>query len=164
LAYSARDIEAYTIEQSTGHAHDSLIGTPPQNMNPGPHQSIPPALTEFARLFNRGDYWESHEILEAVWKESRSDFYHGLILLASAFVHGERKNRHGVLAQLDKAEAVLRRFGPHFLGVDLDKTLGLAEGLRARAEAGLTDPGEPARLTLDPGLVRGDEPELSFKP
>lgn len=125
---------------------------------------IPPVLTEFAQLFNRGSYWQSHEVLEAIWKESRSGFYHGLILLASAFVHGERKNRHGVLAQLDKAEPALRRFRPHYLGLDITKTLVLAEGLRAMATTGSISPGRPARLDLDPGLVRGDEPELDFKP
>lgn len=163
MAYSAHDFEALTIEQSVGHASDSHIGITPRNMNPRPH-TLPPALSAFVRLFNSAAYWESHEALEATWKETRSDFYHGLILLASAFVHGERKNRHGVQAQLDKAEAVLRRFPPHYLGVDLDKTLGLAEGLRARAESGWIEPGIVARLSLDPELVLGDEPELTFRP
>jgi uncharacterized protein len=129
-----------------------------------PDTRIPPALTEFVNLFNSGEYWQSHEVLEAVWKENRSDFYHGLILLTSAFVHRERNNRHGVLAQLDKAEPVLRRFGPGYLGIDLDKTLKMSAGLRAMATNGPIAAGEPARLDLEPGYVRGDEPELSFKP
>jgi len=129
-----------------------------------PDTRIPPALTEFARLFNTGEFWQSHEVLEAVWKENRSDFYHGLILLASAFVHRERNNQHGVVAQLAKAEPVLRRYGPRYLGIDLDKTLEMAAGLRAMAMNGANAAGEPARLDLDPGYLRGDEPELSLEP
>ena len=127
-----------------------------------PSHIIPPALTEFATLFNRGAYWQSHEVLEAAWKETGSDFYHGLILLASAFVHRERRNRHGVLAQLDKAEPILRRYGPGYLGVDVEQALRLATELRGLAARDSMPVGAPARLDLDPGLVRGEEPELHF--
>ena len=129
-----------------------------------PEPRIPPALTEFARLFNSGAFWQSHEILEAPWKEGRSDFYHGLILLASAFVHRERKNSPGVLAQLQKAEPILHRFRPHYLGIDVDQALRLAAELRAMAASGWSAVGEVPRLDLEPGLVRGDEPELDFMP
>lgn len=125
-------------------------------------REIPTGLRDFIELFNQGSYWQSHEILEASWKESRSDFYHGLILLASAFVHRERQNRHGVLAQLDKAEPVLRRYQPHYLGVDVEQALRLASELRASSEHGTT--GQAVRLDLDPALVYGDEPELNFTP
>jgi len=163
LAYSARDFDARPIEQSVGHAPSSLIVQRLQNLTPRPDPPFPPALIEFVRLFNAGEYWQSHEVLEAPWKEGRSDFYHGLILLASAFVHRERKNGRGILAQLDKAEPVLSRFRPHYLGIDMNKTLRLAEGLRATLASGLTA-GEEARLELDRGLVRGDEPELDLSP
>ncbi len=125
-----------------------------------PGSTVPPALTEFVRLFNSGAYWESHEVLEAPWREDRSDFYHGLILLASALVHRRRSNDHGVLAQLDKAEPILRCFRPHYLGIDIDKTLELATGLRAGSDA----TGTSLRLDLDLKLVRGDEPELELRP
>ncbi len=124
-----------------------------------PGSTVPPALTEFVRLFNSGAYWESHEVLEAPWRENRSDFYHGLILLASALVHRQRSNDHGVLAQLDKAEPILRGFRPHYLGIDIDKTLELAAGLRAGSDS----TGTSLRLDLDLKLVRGDEPE-DFRP
>jgi hypothetical protein len=123
---------------------------------------IPLALSEFAALFTQGAYWQSHEVLEAAWRVSRSDFYHGLILLASAYVHRERGNGYGALAQLDKAEPILRRYGPGYLGVDVEQALRMAAELRTQAGRGSMPRGTPVRLDLDPALVRGDEPELNF--
>ncbi len=49
---------------------------------------------EYAReLFNAERYWEAHEVLEGIWKESNGDekeVIQGIILLAAAFVHLQR--------------------------------------------------------------------------
>ena len=37
-------------------------------------------------LFNRGWWWEAHEVWETLWKESRSDYYQGLIQMAAALI------------------------------------------------------------------------------
>jgi predicted metal-dependent hydrolase len=118
---------------------------------------FPAAYRAFIALFNRGAYWDSHEALEAAWRDTGSDFYQGLILLASAFVHVGRGNAHGVRAQLAKAEARLRPFRPAYLGLDVDAVLAACAAGRAALMRGAW----PAalRLALDPGLVRGDEPE-----
>jgi uncharacterized protein len=132
---------------------------------------LPKALLEFTRLFNRGDYWESHEALEGAWRETGSAFYQGLILYASAFVHLRRGNRHGVLAQLRKAEVRLAPLPSPYLGVDVGALLASARALRERVEregssrgrgaaADWMDGPPPPRLEPDPALVRGDEPEL----
>ena len=89
-------------------------------------------LTVFVRLFDQGLYWDSHEALEPAWRETRSDFYHGLILLASAYVHRDRGNPHGVGAQLDKAEPLLRRYGPRHMGVNVERLLEQARELRLK--------------------------------
>jgi predicted metal-dependent hydrolase len=119
---------------------------------------LPTALTEFVQLFNHGSYWASHEALEKAWHEGRSDFYHGLILLASAFVHLERRNEHGIMAQLTKAEPLLRQYRPHYLGIDVEHLLGVAAHLRGDPSA---TPSRP-QIGLDAGWVRGDEKELTF--
>lgn len=119
---------------------------------PGPH--LPPALEAFVSLFNKGAYWESHEALEAEWRRTRSAFYHGLILYASAWVHQERKNQHGILAQLDKADPLLQDHAPGYLGIDVAGILRDAQNLRAgQPRAG------PSILT-DLRLLSGQEPEL----
>ena len=119
---------------------------------------FPRQLEDFVARFNRGSFWESHEILEAAWRETGSDFYQGLILFASAFVHVRRANLHGVRAQLAKAVTRLGGYRPSYLGVDVDAVLDAADAARRAVDVGIL-PVAP-NLTLDPTLIRGDEPEL----
>ncbi|MEO8199558.1 MAG: DUF309 domain-containing protein [Gemmatimonadota bacterium] len=123
--------------------------------------NIPPELEAFTATFNLARYWESHEVLEPAWRRTRSRFYHGLILYASAWVHAERGNRTGVLAQLDKADPVLVTYRPAYLGVDLDQLVKDSHRLREDAETGRLSELTRAPIRLESTLVRGDEPELS---
>ena len=128
---------------------------------------VPQALHRFLELFNAREYWESHEVLEGPWREGGSDFYQGLILYASAFVHVQRGNAHGVRAQLAKAERRLAGYRPSYLGIDVDAVLSYAVRCRESVER---RPDEKLRswlgvadvppLELDIRFVRGDEPEL----
>lgn len=116
--------------------------------------ALPAPLEEFVDLFNKGAFWESHEALEPAWRRNRSDFYHGLILYASAWVHQDRGNPHGVEAQLAKAEPLLRQYAPGYLGIDVLAILEQGHKLGA---------GRPAKAPMiitDLKLIRGDEPEL----
>ncbi len=136
--------------------------------------ALPDPLLDFLRLFNRGEYWESHEALEDAWRRTNSGFYHGLILYASAFVHARRDNPHGIRAQLEKAEGALAPYAPSYLGLDVAEILEHARRCRAlvrRHEGGsaggpgTSEPGWRERIPFpelrpDARLVRGDEPEL----
>lgn len=134
--------------------------------------NLPSALTHFLELFNRHEFWDSHEVLEGPWRETGSRFYHGLILLASAFVHVQRDNTHGIAAQLRKAERALAPYAPCYLGLDVDALVGGARGLRLRAEEAehrTEEAREPwgarvtyPRLSVHPSRIRGDEPELGM--
>lgn len=135
-------------------------------MTPGP-PDLPWELRRFAELFNGEAFWESHEVLEGPWREDGSEFYHGLILYASAFVHVQRDNPHGVMAQLRKAERALEPFLPAYLGVDVAAVVERCRRVRARVEEARDDPPRRwadrialPRLELDARWVRGDEPEL----
>ena len=132
-----------------------------------PQLSLPKALLEFVTLFNRGAYWESHELLEGPWREGRSEFYHGLILYASAFVHVQRGNPRGIVGQLEKAERRLAPYRPVYLGLDVDELLSHAA--RCRAIVAAHQGGERAAwaalvpaIRLEPSAerLRGDEVEL----
>ncbi len=132
---------------------------------PGP-RALPAEYHHFLDAFRRGEFWASHEILEGAWRQTGSEFYHGLILLASALVHLERENAHGVAAQLDKAIAVLSRFRPHYLGLDLDRLMECLHRMRrasdrARGEAdGWRRAVDVPILDVDAQLIRGTEAEL----
>ena len=119
-----------------------------------PKPAVPPALEDFVDLFNKGAYWEAHEALEPDWKRTRSDFYHGLILYASAWVHHDRGNPHGIQAQLAKATPLLEEYSMGYLGIDVS---GILKQGRALGDGRAVS--VPLIIT-DLRLLRGDEPEL----
>lgn len=127
----------------------------------------PAPLHEFIALFNRGEFWESHEVLEGPWRESRSGFLQGLILLASAWVHVQRGNPRGIDAQLRKAERRLAPYRPVYLGMDVESLLIHAQ--QTRAVVARYPDAPPAawprlapapELRLSSAVLRRDEPEL----
>lgn len=129
---------------------------------------IDPGYARFLELFNRGEFWDSHEALETPWREQGSEFYHALILYASAFVHVNRGNRHGIVAQLGKAQPLLEARRPHYLGLDVDAILEHTAVCRHLVVENRDAPEEAwdvlipsPRLVFDPDRVRGDEPELT---
>lgn len=140
---------------------------PDPSARPATPAEVDPALADFLDLFNRGEFWESHEALEQAWRATGSQFYHALILFASAFVHVQRGNRHGIAAQLGKADPLLQKRSPHYLGIDVDALLAhsaicrhlVAENREAPEHAWPVIIPIP-RIDFDPALVRGDEPEL----
>lgn len=129
--------------------------------------ALPPAWLEFVRLWNGGEFWASHEVLEGPWRTNRSPFYKGMILHASALVHQQRGNARGVLAQLAKAEVHLLPYRPFYLGIDVN---ALLEHIRRSRRAIGEDPDAAPqgwaaripqiRLVPEAHRVRGDEMEL----
>jgi uncharacterized protein len=128
---------------------------------------IEPAYGEFLDLVNRGRFWDSHEALEPAWRRTNSEFYHALILFASAFVHVQRGNRHGIAAQLGKAHPLLHPRKPAYLGLDVDRIIEHSTTCRQLVAENRDAPRDAwpilipfPRLEYDPARVRGDEPEL----
>jgi len=76
-------------------------------------------LEAFLRLFQKGRYFEAHEVLEEAWREAEGEekrFLQGLILLAAA-LHQGAEGRSG-LRNLKKAEARLHGLPSPYLGLD----------------------------------------------
>jgi len=131
---------------------------------------LPEPFLRFIELFNAGHYWESHEVLEQPWRANRSDFYQGLIIYASAFVHAQRGNPRGVRLQLLKVQQKLPPYSPYYLGIDVDALLADASRILRMLDEDPSLSG-PAlrerlpypRLVPEPRLVRGNEPELNWR-
>ena len=124
---------------------------------------IPPELERFIALFDAGRHWDSHEALEAPWRAHRSPFYQALIIIASAYVHLERRNPRGVKAQMEKALRYLSPYPEAYLGFDVGELVRRAEEARrvagaAEEEWQVAVPVAP--LPFDAARIRGDEPEL----
>ena len=123
---------------------------------------VPSSLVDFLDTFARGEYWESHEVLEGPWRRTGSDFYQGLILYASAWVHWQRGNAHGVDAQLRKALDRLAGYPAIYLGVHV---ASIRTHCRETRDVVREDPEwrgrvSPLALELDPASIGGDEPEI----
>src|SRR5882672_12151427 len=68
----------------------------------------------FFECFNKGLFFEAHEVLEKLWlpqrKESNGPFYKGLIQLAGAFVHLQKGRLRPAAALLRLAHANLQKY------------------------------------------------------
>lgn len=130
---------------------------------PKPFRSPPEPLAHFLELYAVRRFWASHEALEEEWVRTRSDFYQGLILYASAWVHWERKNAHGVRAQSVKALNRFDRYPSAYLGFDVDALRAQCIDLRDTVSSGLDAWGDlaPMSLAFDPDRVLGTEAEFS---
>lgn len=129
---------------------------------------FPPEYVRFVELFNAGEYWESHEALEGLWRNNGSPFLKGLIIYASAFVHARRGNPRGVRKQLVKARRYLNPYRPKYMGLDIDRLLDRLEECLAivcvdqpPVDDVLADAIPFDVLRLVPAYVTGDEPEIS---
>lgn len=131
---------------------------------------LPAPLLEFIDLFNSGEFFESHEVLEHAWLINRSDFYQGLIIYAAAYVKRDRDSPRGIWLNLGKSLNYLRSYPGAYLGLDVDFLKEHGEKARRRLK-GMGVPRALPRdalmeilptITLEPDerLVRGDEMEL----
>jgi uncharacterized protein len=89
--------------------------------------NYPEGYYHYMKLFNHEEFWEAHEALEEIWKETDNDlFLRGLIVFAAAFVHVQRNNPSGCRKVLDKCVAWLGPFAPVHWDLDVDRILAHA--------------------------------------
>lgn len=95
-------------------------------------------------LFNAGLFFECHELLEDVWKTTEGAdkaFFQGIVQIAAAFYHYEKRNRHGARTLLGKGMQKLAGYSDQHLGVDLAGLIRLLDPWAAFFSAG--GPGSP---------------------
>jgi uncharacterized protein len=76
---------------------------------------LPQALHQGVDEFNRAYFFEAHETLEDLWRETHGPlhtFYQGLIQLAVGLYHLSNGNRRGARSQLEKGLARIEGFQP----------------------------------------------------
>uniref|UniRef100_I2PZI5 DUF309 domain-containing protein n=1 Tax=Desulfovibrio sp. U5L TaxID=596152 RepID=I2PZI5_9BACT len=127
--------------------------------DPGPAcaEPAPEALRQAVAKFNAGDYFECHEVLEALWLEEPGpvrDLYKGVIQVAAGFFHWENGNKAGCLKHLERAIVYLARYAPRCQGLDV-------AALMIEAQAGLewardAEPDTAMPPELVPRMVLSD--------
>ena len=86
-------------------------------------------------LFNSGQFWESHEAWEEVWKrhhENSRIFFQGLIQVAAGLHQLQRKIYHGADKHFRNALWKLRPFQPTFLGLDVGLLVAVIDASHAK--------------------------------
>jgi predicted metal-dependent hydrolase len=80
--------------------------------------TLDPHYAGYFELFNRGKFFEAHEVLEHLWLKDRpgvnGSFYKGLIQLAGAFVHLQRNHLRPAAALFKLAQTHFEKYpSPH---------------------------------------------------
>ena len=83
---------------------------------------------EGLKLFNTGDYFECHEVIEDLWLEVPSedpcrDLYKGVIQAAAAMYQWERGILTGARGLYGTSKGYLERYRPESLGLNVEKLL-----------------------------------------
>ena len=124
-----RSLDAMWLERLEGSGLGSQLPAPAR---------IPPQLGKAVAQFNDGAFWDCHETLEDLWRETPYPlrfFYHAVILLAVGFHHTGRHNQHGGQVKLRDGLRLLRLFAPTYMGLDADLLLSDTSEWLDRLEA-----------------------------
>lgn len=81
-------------------------------------------------LFNRGEFFEAHEVWEDVWRAApgpEKKFLQGLIQVAVAFVHYQRGNLVGARSLLRRGERNLAGYSEQYAGLHVTALLHQTE-------------------------------------
>jgi uncharacterized protein len=87
-----------------------------------PHDEFEAAFREGIELFNKGEFFECHEVWERLWMETggeRADLLKGLLQAAIALHHYRRRNFAGARKLYDGQKRILTPFRPSREGLDL---------------------------------------------
>jgi predicted metal-dependent hydrolase len=107
-------------------------------------------LEEGLLLFNKGQYYEAHEVWEDLWRLTAEvpakTFYQGLIQAAVGLHHLNRHNLIGARSQIQKAIRNLESGVGGSSGVDLPDLLRQLEGILSQRREGPSPPVLIARL------------------
>ena len=103
-----------------------------------PTKEIRVAVLEWAELFNHGEFFHAHEVLEPLWlraSEPARSLFKGLIHAAVALVHYGRGNAHGARVKSRSSVHYLTPLRDCVLPIDLGELIGEMERVAAALDA-----------------------------
>jgi hypothetical protein len=96
-------------------------------------ETPPPLLQEGLKLFNQGDYFECHEIIEDAWNKETDSvrvMYQGILQIGVACYHVKNRNWRGAVKVLERGVPKIGRFAPGCMGINIAQLLVDAEAMR----------------------------------
>jgi predicted metal-dependent hydrolase len=104
-------------------------------------------------LFNRGDFFEAHEVWESLWMETvtpEKKFYQGLIQAAVGLLHFCNGNVAGAAKLYKSSRDYMTRYGSPFLGLNQDAFWSQMDGCFAELMA---QPTPTREVTIKEELI-----------
>jgi predicted metal-dependent hydrolase len=120
-----------------------------------------PTLLQAIEQFNRGEYFEQHETLEALWRAEPGEvrrLYQGILQIGVAFHHLRRGNLAGARRLLARGLAAIEPFQPACQTIDVTDLVAASRRALTAIEA--LDPRQPWTFdwTLAPRIrMRNEE-------
>lgn len=100
---------------------------------------VDPHYAGYFDYFNRGLFYEAHDVLEQLWLAQRHgpnySFYKGLIQLAGAFVHLQKNRLRPASALFKLAQANLEKYPSPHEQLDLKNVLQIIHDWQSRLES-----------------------------
>ena len=138
--------------------------------NPDPEEilcscqdELPASVQEGLCLFNAGEYFQAHEVLENVWRgEPRPirELYRGILQVAVAYYHLGRGNLTGARKMFRRSQVWLRAFPDMCQGINLAQFRHDFEVVQAWVERFSPD----QMFEFDQSLLKPIEFEVPQKP
>jgi len=101
-------------------------------------------LCEAIALFNRGEWYACHDLIEDLWHQCQGpdrQALQGLLQIAVAQLHLERKNFRGATMLMGEGLGRLKPYGSEALGLELPPLLAAVSRRLQALQQGL-EPGE----------------------
>jgi uncharacterized protein len=118
-------------------------------------------LAHGIQLFNDGEFFECHDVLEEYWSDlycSERTLFQGLIQAAVALFHFEEGNRGGALRMYRSCRVYLSPFAPQTAGIDVSS-------LVAELDACFSELSERCHSSPDDVQLNRDLiPKIRFQP
>lgn len=94
---------------------------------------VDPRFKEGLKLFNEGEFFECHEVIEVLWLETpeddpHRDLYKGVIQAAAAIYQFDRGILSGALSLYKTSVGYLEQYKPAAIGLNVEKMI---EGMNA---------------------------------
>jgi uncharacterized protein len=99
-------------------------------VNPRCSDPPPEGLRVGVEMYNHGEYYECHEVLEDIWRAESDDvryLYQGILQIGVAFHHLGNANWRGATGLLEGGIEKVSRYRPACMGVDTDRLVREAQ-------------------------------------
>jgi hypothetical protein len=112
---------------------------------------LPPEYLQGIELFNRGQYFECHEVLEKLWQsapEPERTFLHALIQVAAALHHRQRGNHAGARSVYRRAREKLGSLPPQVMQLDVAALLAQTDAVFTSEDTAENPPFNKVQIRL----------------